>query len=71
MPVNQRQKAKMKGNTVQTLQASLGISGPSKRTGNGAGRQTLQESLGVGNAGHKRTATKVGRNHLRDSMGLG
>ena len=71
VPANQRQKARLKGNTVQTLQTSLGISGPSKRTGSGAAKQTLHESLRVGNSGHKRTAPKIGKNHLRDSMGIG
>lgn len=70
MPANVSQKAKAKASTVQTLQTSLGIQTPKTLPGRGAGRQTVQESLAVGNSGHKRTTTKIGRNHLRDSMGL-
>lgn len=70
VPVNVQKKAAARVNTVQTLQKSLGIQGPGKLPGGGAGRQTLQESLCVGNSGKKRTATKVGRNHVRDAMGL-
>lgn len=70
MPANVSQKAGAKVNTVQTLQTSLGISGPKNLPGRGAGRQTLPESLAVGNSGSKRKATKIGRNSLRDSMGL-
>ena len=68
MPINAQKKMACKPNTVQTLQTSLGISGPSKKSGNGAGRQTIQESLGFG--GGKRTATPIGRNHLRKAMEL-
>jgi hypothetical protein len=69
MPANVSQKAKAKVSTVQSLQSSLGIQGPSALPGRGAGRQTIPESLGLGRTA-KRTATKIGRNHLRDSMGL-
>ena len=71
MPANVQKKAAAKVNTVQTLQASMGITGPKKLPGGGAGRQTVQESLGVGNSGSGRKATKIGRNHVRDAMGLG
>lgn len=70
MPRNVSQKAAAKVNTVQTLQSSLGITGPKRVPGGGAGRQTIQESLGVGNAGSGRKAPKIGKNHVRDAMGL-
>lgn len=66
--INAQKKMAAKPNTVQTLQSSLGIRGPSKKSGNGAGRQTLQESLGI--SGGRRTATPIGRNHLRKAMEL-
>ena len=69
MPANVQKKAAMRPNTVQTLQSSLGIQGPKTKSGNGSGRQTIPESLGLGRVG-KRTATKIGRNHVRDAMGL-
>lgn len=71
MPANVQKKAAAKVSTVQTLQSSMGITGPKKLPGGGAGRQTLQESLGVGNSGSGRTATAIGRNHLRKAMRLG
>lgn len=70
MPANVSQKATARVNTVQTLQTSLGVQGPKALPGRGAGRQTLPESLAVGNPGASRKATKIGRNHVRDSMGL-
>lgn len=69
MPVNVSQKAKARVNTVQTLQTSLGITGPKSLPGRGAATQTLADSLKTGQT-MKRKATKIGRNSLRDSMGL-
>jgi hypothetical protein len=48
----------------------MGIQGPKGLPGRGSGRQTVQESLRVGNSGKGRKAPKIGRNHVRDSMGL-
>lgn len=70
MPQNVAQKARQRANTVQTVQASLNIQGPSKKSGNGSVRQLLHESLRVGNSGKARRAPKIGKNHVRDSMGL-
>ena len=69
MPANVSQKAKARVNTVQTLQTSLGITGPKSLPGRGAATQTLVDSLKTGQT-MKRKATKIGRNSLRDSMGL-
>ena len=70
MPANVSQKAAARVNTVQTLQTSLGITGPKNLPGRGAGRQTVQESLCVGNSGRGRKGPKIGKNHVRDAMGL-
>lgn len=71
MALNQHNKARTGSPTVQTLQASMGIQGPKGRPGLGTGRQTLAESLSLGQT-HKRNAKDItGKGRIRKSMRLG
>lgn len=65
-------QSKNKGNTpgsLKTVQTSMGISS-GKRSATGTGRQTIQESLSLGNKGPRRKLVNFGKSHLRDSMEL-